>query len=241
MISAQEENGEMIFNTKLRLLSIAVTGSVITAVGLALKAGPALESLYEIYVAERNFSDKDPKEINKEYGVKAIKKLAPVVIFAASSILFIAEIVKEAKKERRLMAEDLYFYTKEHVRNSGITVSKPKEELMTSKSEIFVYEPYSGQYFTTTLRVLDRACMKNTRRLTENYRVSLNRFIRDAGGKPTSIGDYIGWDLNSDEQMPWWSENEPSIDIYLSREFEADGKFMNVLAFNVQPELFETS
>ena len=231
----------MIFNTKLRLLSIAASGSVITAVGLAFKVGPALESLYEIYTVERNFSDKDPKEIKKEYGVKALKKITPVVIFAGASILFIAGIVKEAKKERKLMAEDLYFYAKEHVKNSGITVSKPPKELMTSRSEIFVYEPYSGQYFATTLRVLDRACRKNTSRLTENYRVSLNRFIRDAGGKPTSIGDYIGWDLNSDEQMPWWSENEPSIDIYLSREFEADGKFMNVLAFNVQPELFENS
>lgn len=231
----------MIFNTKLRLLSIAATGSVITAVGLAFKVGPALESLYEIYTAERNFSDKDPKEINKEYGMKALKKLVPVVIFAGASILFIAGIVKEAKKERRLMAEDLYFYAKERIENSELEVSKPSKELITSRSEIFVYEPYSGQYFATTLKVLDRACRKNTKRLTENYRVSLNRFIRDAGGKPTSIGDYIGWDLNSDEQMDWWSENEPSIDIYLSREFEADGKFMNVLAFNVQPELFENS
>lgn len=231
----------MIFNTKLRLLSIAASGSVITAVGLAFKVGPALESLYEIYTAERNFSDKDLKEINKEYGMKALKKLVPVVIFAGASILFIAGIVKEAKKERRLMAEDLYFYAKERIENSEMEVSKPSKELITSRSEIFVYEPYSGQYFATTLKVLDRASRKNTKRLTENYRVSLNRFIRDAGGKPTSIGDYIGWDLNSDEQMDWWSENEPSIDIYLSREFEADGKFMNVLAFNVQPELFENS
>lgn len=79
----------------------------------------------------------------------------------------------------------------------------PDDGSMTSK--ILVYEPYTDQYFYTTRETIAWVMLEANKRLMNDYDVRLNYIIKMLGGKPTPLGNKIGWNWENELQDNAWS------------------------------------
>ena len=71
--------------TKIRLLSIAALGGMVSGLGFAIAAAPELDTLYEIYISETNFSDEELYKIKLRYLKIASKILNKSILSACIS------------------------------------------------------------------------------------------------------------------------------------------------------------
>ena len=224
----------MTTKTKVRLLSIAALGGMISSLGFAIAAAPELDSLYEEYIASTNFSLEEPLRIKLRYLGKAAKVLDKSIASALLSGCCILAMKGQFLKEEAALIALLYSAAK----GKRPELSKKEEKkVVNSKSEIILYEGYSAQYIPCNMKVLERALKRCNVRLHQYYRVSLNRFIKEIGGKPATIGDYIGWQM-SNAMLKFWDDDEPYITVDLSDDFDMDGRNIVKLIFIPEPEEF---
>lgn len=224
----------MTAKTKVRLLSIAALGGMISSLGFAIKAAPELDSLYEEYIAATNFSDEELCKIRLTYLKEAAKILNKSILSAGISAVCIFAMRGQFNKTEAALCGLLY---------SAINAENPplkkreKKKIVNSRSEIILYEGYTAQYIPCNLKVLERAVKRCNIRLHQFYRVSLNRFIKELGGKPATIGDYIGWYM-SDDLQDFWDGEEPYILVDCHNEFDMSGRRIVSLKFIPEPEKF---
>lgn len=221
--------------TKVRLLSIAALGGMISSLGFAITAAPELDSLYEEYIAATNFSDEELYKIRLTYLGEAAKILDKSILSACISAVCILAMKGQFGRTEAALCSLLY----SAVRGERPQLKKrQKKKIVNSKSEIVVYEGYTAQYIPCNLKVLERAIKRCNIRLHQFYRVSLNRFIKEIGGRPSTIGDYIGWYM-SDNFQDFWDGEEPYILIDCHGEFDLDGRKIVNLHFIPEPEKFD--
>lgn len=221
--------------TKVRLLSIAALGGMISSLGFAVAAAPELDSLYEMYISESNFSDEEPYKIKLRYLGKAAKVLDKSLLSAGlSGCCILAMKGQFLKSEAALVA---LLYSAVNGERPSLT-KRQEKKIINSRSEIVLYEGYSAQYIPCNLKVVERAVKKCNVKLHQFYRVSLNRFIKELGGKPSTIGDYIGWYM-SDDLQDFWDGEEPYISVDLSDDFDMEGRNIVKLKFIPDPVRFE--
>ena len=222
--------------TKVRLLSIAALGSMISSLGFAIAAAPELDTLYEMYISESNFSDEEPYEIKLRYLGKAAKVLNKSLLSAGLSGCCILAMKGQFLKTEAALVALLY---------SAVNGERPpltrrqEKRIAGSRAEVILYEGYSAQYIPCNLKVVDRAVKRCNARLHQYYRVSLNRLIRELGGRPSTIGDYIGWECCSDELQDIWDGEEPYITVDLSEDFDIAGRNVIKVIFYPDPVKFE--
>lgn len=228
----------MTLKTKLRLLSITALGGLVSSLGFAIKAGPELDSLYEMYVTEVDYSEEDAGSIRKRYLCMAFEALRPSLICGSVSAASILLMKGQALKSQAVLSNALYLaMSGEH---KPLT-RKEEKRLETSKSEIYVYDPYTAQYFPTNVKTIERAINKCNVRYTDFYRLSLNRMLKEMGGKPKSIGDEWGWEMGCDRLQDFYEGREPYITVDLNETFIECGKEMTKLKFVPEPSQFELS
>ncbi len=219
---------------KVRLLSIAALGSMISSLGFAIKAAPELDSLYEEYIACLNFSEEEAYKIRLRYLGEAAKILKPSLLSAAIAAGCILGLKGQFGKTEAALCSLLYSAVK--AENPPLK-KREEKKIVNSKSEIVLYEGYTAQYIPCNLKVLERAVKRCNVRLHQFYRVSLNRFIKELGGKPSTIGDYIGWYM-SDDLQDFWDGEEPYILVDCHNEFDMMGRRIVSLKFIPEPDKF---
>lgn len=106
---------------------------------------------------------------------------------------------------------------------------------------IYVYEPYTEQYFYTTRERIAWAMLKANEKLQKTYDCRLNYIIKLLGGDPDPIGDKIGWNMENDVQDYAWSYYggpwiELTTDVIKKGEREALALFYMVDPETQEPE-----
>ena len=221
--------------TKITLLSAAALGGMISSLGFAIVAAPELDSLYEEYITATNFSDEELSKIRLTYLKEAAKILDKSILSACISAGCIIAMRGRFLKVEAALCGLLYSATK----GERPTLTKRQErKIVNSKSEIILYDPYSAQYIPTNIKAIERATKRCNIRLHQFYRVSLNRFLKEVGGKPATIGDYIGWEYENETLQEAWDGEPPYIGVDLSHDFDMQGREITVLHFLPEPEMF---
>lgn len=235
--------------TKTKLLAAgAIFGVIVTSV-LCIKAGSELESVTEMYTTEKNFSDRSKVDLAKEYIPKIAKTLAPSAISGAATIGAIAILCRKSVKTEGALSASLMLATTqletlrtivpEEVEKVYISTNeeKYKDVIPTSKCEILVEEPYTGQIIATSAKTLDKAVARANKRIQNNYILRLNRFIRDIGGDEMVFADYIGWAFDSNAQQKYWEEAECLyFAIRLKRSYQDSyGRTIHPIEYKIDP------
>lgn len=102
-------------------------------------------------------------------------------------------------------------------------VSK-SEVIITEKGNTLCYDAVSGRYFRSDLERIRKAVNDaNERMLSEMY-ISLNEFYGELGLKYTSLGDELGWNMNTG-----------LIDLDFSSQIAEDGTPCIVIDYSVAP------
>ena len=220
--------------------ALAISG-VITTSYLTAIAVPYLEDYKEELIASINFSDDDKErfEARKNFLINSAKVLLPAIGSAAATIGSIILLDNEHTKIEAALtaqllcildgigkAKDLGFTLKRHINQEDL----PKKK----KDEIIVCEPYSGHVFATTEKIINKAIEKANKRLNNYYFVTLNRLLKDIGGKTCNFGDGFGWSCDVERQMDKWKYDGPNLDIRLIPDSKEDNKYF-MIEYNVEP------
>lgn len=72
-----------------------------------------------------------------------------------------------------------------------------KEVIITSKGETLCYDSISGRYFKSDIDKIRKAENDLNRRMRDDMYISLNDFYYEMGLATTSMGDDLGWNIDS--------------------------------------------
>lgn len=97
------------------------------------------------------------------------------------------------------------------------------EVIITGNGETLCYEAVSGRYFKSDIEKIKRTINELNRRLLSEMYISLNEFYDEIGLAHTSIGDDIGWNVDT------------MIEPDFSTQLADDGRPALVLDFLVRP------
>lgn len=115
---------------------------------------------------------------------------------------------------------------KDKVNKARIEKNPPKQNqiIVTGKGETLCFDTISGRYFYSDIEKLRKAeNIVNKRMLDEMY-ISLSEFYNEIGLEPTSMSDYIGWDIQ-----------KGYIELYFSAQMTDDEKPCIAFEFNIPP------
>ena len=228
--------------------ALAIIGVGATAY-MTAKAMPYVEGYYEEWIASKNFADDDSEkfEADIEFVKKCAKAFMPAILAGASTIISILMLDKSHIKQQAAVMAQLYSAkklidcVKDQAEEENIEIrydfSDYSDDILkkkVKKDEIIVYEPYTDQIFTTTKRLIEKAEEKGNKRLNNYYFETLNRFIKDIGGKPCPFGDTLGWSCEKDYQMDKWQTDGPYLAVKLSPQ-DVDGRTVYVMDYDVNP------
>ena len=211
---------------------------------LTAKAVPYFEDYYEEWVASKNFSEDDKEKFEADYTFlkQTLKAFTPAMVLGASTIASIILLDKDHVKQEVALLGQLYSVKKvigEIRKDPDIDLSysfKPEvvKKVRVRKDEILVYEPYTDQIFPTTMKLVEKAEIKGNKRLNNYYFETLNRFIKDLGGKACAFGDILGWSCDKEYQMEKWKEDGPYLKVTLTPQ-DVDGRDVYVMDYDVNP------
>lgn len=229
--------------------AFAIIGVGATAV-MTAKAVPYFTEYHEEWIASRNFAENDDEkyEADFEFVKKTLKVFSPAILLGASTVLLILMLDKSHIKQEVALMAQLYSAkkfiidcAKDQAEEEGIKVrydfSDYSDYILkkkVKKDEIIVYEPYTDQLFLTTERLLEKAEIKGNKRLNNYYFETLNRFIKDVGGKPCPFGDILGWSCDKEYQMDKWQKDGPYLGIKKT-PYDVEGRTVYVLDYDVNP------
>lgn len=219
------------------LTGVGIAGMIVTTV-LAVKATP--KALELIRHDSRINHDGDPYAYTKLEAIKSSWKCyIPAAATGISSIgCLIGASTVSARRNAALAAAYTLSDTalrdyqgkvmeaigekQERVIHDKISEEKVKENpvgdreiIISDKAETLFFEPLSSRYFKSDINTVKKAQNDlNERILTDpfNSGVSLNDFYREIGLSASSIGENMGWNLESGK-----------IDIYMSAQMINDG------------------
>ena len=195
-------------STVTKMLSATSLLGLAATVGIAIKTGVQLDSLYEMYTSELNYNhDKPANEIKMEYASKAARECIPLAISTAATAASIIFQGKHSLKTEAALVSALYLSRQQLQRATDrkrTDIFLEDKQIPQSKGRILLYEPYTDQIIPTTEAKIRKAEDKANARLQQYYLVRLSSIIRDLGGKPCSIADYIGWETANEMQMKQW-------------------------------------
>ena len=96
--------------------------------------------------------------------------------------------------------------------------------IITEKGNTLCYDDVSGRYFKSDIDAIKSAINEVNRKMTyENY-ISLTEFYTEIGLAPTSMSDYLGWNLD-----------DGLLEIDLGAKLTDDGQPCIVLQYLVAP------
>ena len=235
--------------TKITLMGILAGVGVLTTTGLAIRSGDRLSNIYEMYIAEKNYSDRSTSEINKEYAAKVVKELGPVILSAGATIGVIVGLCKHSIKTEAGLIASLYFAREqlERVKELGSEhVDEVRLEdvdvdfLDVPKDRVLVYEPYSDQLLVTSESEIERAENKANRKLQNHYVVRLSSILKDLKAYIPNESYNIGWEMGNTTQMEYWKlAKAPYISLKLEKAKEPIQREIYILRYEVPPGLLE--
>lgn len=219
---------------------------VLTTAGTAIRSGDRLSELYEMYIAEKNYSDRPTKDINKEYAAKVIKEVTPVVLSTGFTVGTIIMLCKHSIKTEAGLIAGLYFAERQLERVKELGADEQVNQAMLedidvdwldiNKGKVIVYEPYSDQLIVTTEAAITKADEHLNKRLQNNYIVRLRTLLKDLKAYIPDIADNIGWEMGNEEQMYYWKlAQAPYINLKLSKPYDIHGREIYVLEYEIPP------
>ena len=239
----------MTSKTKTKLLTALSIAGILTTTGIAIRSGDRLSDIYERYTAELNYNhEKTEEEIKLEYAKKAAKEVLPLaasLIFTISSVAFLAgrSIKREAALASALyLAQDRLQKLSKTDKDVDKYRLEDKTDIPNKPNRILLYEPYSDQVIVTTEAKIRKAEDKANARLQQYYLVRLSSIIRDLGGKPAPITDYIGWETANKMQMQQWNLAN---DIYIKllmypAHYSVHEKPLDCLDYDIPPAMLSS-
>jgi hypothetical protein len=231
----------MTSKTKIKLMGALAIMGVLTTAGTAIRSGDRLSELYEMYIAEKNYSDRLSKDINKEYAVKAAKEVVPVLISAGLTIVDIIMLCEHSIKTETGLISALYFARALSDPNeSDLEARFAPEDVECGPNELVFYDRLSDQIITTTPEKIRKAETNATRKLNQFYIARYSSVLADLGGSATVDSYYSGWEISNPRQLSKWNRiGDPYISLRQGRTINLYGKDIPLLEWNVQPSLLE--
>jgi hypothetical protein len=99
-----------------------------------------------------------------------------------------------------------------------------KEVIMTTRSDVLIYDNISGRYFKGSVNEIERVANLLNKRMMSEMTVQLNEFYTEIGLLPIKIGCEMGWSIDNE-----------SIDIRFDSAIAEDGQPCLVLDYDVVP------
>lgn len=226
------------------LLGVGIAG-MITSTILAVKATPKA-----IQIIEQKKKEENVEKLNATETVKATWKCyIPAVVTGVSATVCLIgsnsvsskraaaiatayEISKTTLNEYKDKVVEAVGEEKEKVIRDEITKDKVKNDpinestiIVTGDGDVLCYDSLSGQYFKSSLDKIHKAENEvNYRLLDENY-ISLNAFYDMVGIRNTSLGDDLGWNVDSGQ-----------LKIDISSQIAENGQPCLVLEYELSPK-----
>ena len=226
---------------KTSVFKVLAIAGVFTTGYLTAIAVPYLEDYKEELIATLNFSknDEEKLEARKNFLTSSIKVLLPAIGSAAAKVASIIFLDKEHVKLETAVMAQLYCALDaiKQAKELGVSFT-PKFETYdipkARRNEILVYEPYTDQIFPTTEKLIEKAMDKGNKRLNNYYFETLNRFLKDIGGKTCAFGDILGWSCDKEYQMEKWKEDGPYLSVKLTPQ-DVNGRDIYIMDYDVNP------
>lgn len=226
------------------LLGVGIAG-MITSTILAIKATPKA-----IQIIEQKKKEENVEKLNATETVKATWKCyIPAVVTGVSATVCLIgsnsvsnkraaaiatayEISKTTLNEYKDKVVEVVGEEKEKTIRDEIAKDKVKNNpvnestiILAGDSDVLCYDSLSGQYFKSTLDKIHKAENEvNYRLLDENY-ISLNAFYDMVGIRNTSLGDDLGWNVDSGQ-----------LKIDISSQIAENGQPCLVLEYELSPK-----
>lgn len=208
------------------LTGIGIAGMVTTTI-LAVKATPKA-----LKIIEEKKNDEGVEELTVKETVKATWKCyIPATVTGAASVACLvgASSVNARRNAALATAYKLSETALAEYRDKVIeTVGEKKEHLIrekvdkeridknpVSKNEVIItergntlcYESTSGRYFKSDIEQIKKAINEINRIMLLDMYVSLNEFYDELGLDHTSVGDYLGWNIDDRNIEPDFSSH----------------------------------
>ena len=225
------------------LTGIGIAG-MITTVVLAVKATPKAMQLLEEKYGNNNGHPFPKKEVIKTcwkpYTPAAVTCVASVTCLVGASSVnakrnaalataykltetalseYKEKVVEEiGEKKEKVIHEKI---AHDHIKKNPVS---DNQVIITEKGNTLCYDDVSGRYFKSDIDAIKSAINEVNRKMTyENY-ISLTEFYTEIGLAPTSMSDYLGWNLD-----------DGLLEIDLGAKLTDDGKPCIVLQYLVAP------
>lgn len=215
-------------NAPTILTAFGIVG-FITTVSFAIKATPKAELLIDRAIQEKAIIADTPEEDVELTKMEMVKAVAVAYWpTAVMGLLSIAAIVSsDYISERRTTAVAAAYTLSEKALetfqqktiekigqktvdeiHSEIASDELKDNphstcqlLVTGKGKTICYDSLSGRYFMSDRSTIQSAVNKINEQLLEEMYVSLNEFYGEIGIPDISIGNTLGWDIQTDGQL----------------------------------------
>lgn len=129
------------------------------------------------------------------------------------------KVVEEiGEKKEKVIREKI---AQDHIKKNPVS---DNQVIITEKGNTLCYDDVSGRYFKSDIDAIKSAINEVNRKMTyENY-ISLTEFYTEIGLAPTSMSDYLGWNLD-----------DGLLEIDLGAKLTDDGQPCIVLQYLVAP------
>lgn len=219
-------------------------GGVITTVGLTIKIAPKAKKIYEEELKKKpdmNLWDKTkilaplywPVALSGTLSIGCIlfansenlKRNASAIAAYQLSETALNEFKEAAKKTvgEKKTREIQSKVAEEEVKINPVSKS---QVIITNNGDQLCYDSISGRYFMSTIEKIRQAVNVINRRLMVENVVSLNEFYDLLGLEGINIGDTLGWNMNSMNDM---------LDILFDSVVADDGRPALVMKYEITP------
>lgn len=163
-------------------------------------------------------TDETSIQIKIKYAKEAAKVLCPLIVSLGATAGTILLLGSHSLKTEAALIGSLIAakHQLEEIRTSYLN-NVPLDDVVNhfrlrdvkdipdAEDRILLYEPYSDQVIPTTEEKILIAEDNANRKLQRYYIVRLSSIIKDLGGKPCDILDYLGWETANERQMEQWN------------------------------------
>lgn len=225
------------------LMCIGITG-MFGMTGLAIRATPKAITLIEEAKKEQKVDKLAPIETVKvawkPYIPAAITGVFSVACLIGSSSVNakrnvalataykLSETAFSEYKEKvvETIGEKKEKAVRDKVNKSRVEKNPPKQNhiIVTGRGETLCLDTISGRYFYSDIEKLRKAENIINKRLLDEMYISLSEFYDEIGLEPTSMSDYIGWDIQ-----------KGYVELYLSAQMTEEEKPCIAIEFSIPP------
>jgi hypothetical protein len=99
-----------------------------------------------------------------------------------------------------------------------------REVILIQKGDTLCYDVISGRYFKSDINTLKKAENELNRRMRNDMYISLNEFYYEIGLSGTTVGEGLGWHIDSGY-----------IELYFSSQLADDGTPCLVMGYSIEP------